>query len=89
MTVITHTDDTLGGEPRIEETRLSVRRVVDLVRNDDRDVEAVADELGIDPVDIDHCLEYYETHPAEMRHYERRDETRLEAVRAESRAPEA
>ena len=89
MTVITQTDDTLGGEPRLEGTRISVRHVVKLVREGDRDTETAADELGIDPIDVTRCLDYYDTHTVEMQAYEARDESRLEAVRAESRAPEA
>lgn len=89
MTTIVRTNDILGGEPRLDETRISVRQVVDLVREHGLDPEDAADELDIDPIDVERCLEYYDTHRREMERYRVREERRIEAVREESRAAEA
>lgn len=53
MTVITQTDDTLGGELRLKGTRISVRHVVGLVREAGMDSEEAVDVLEIEPIRCD------------------------------------
>lgn len=81
MTSIVRTDDVLGGEPRIEGTRIGVLDVYEFVSAGDSAAE-VADQLGCTLAEVYAALSYYHERPEEMREL-RRDREETEAVLAE------
>lgn len=66
MTSIVRTDDVLGGDPRIEGTRIGVLHVFDLVIAGNSTPEDAADQLDIDLSEVYGALSYYYEHPDEM-----------------------
>lgn len=66
MTSIEQTDDVLGGEPRIEGTRVGVLDVYELVAAGYPPVD-VADQLDCTLGEVYTALAYYHDHPQEMR----------------------
>lgn len=66
MTRIVRTDDVLGGEPRIEGTRIGVLDVYELVIDGGYAPEDVADQLDRSLGDVYGALAYYYDHPEEM-----------------------
>ncbi len=79
MTRIVQTDDVLGGEPRIEETRVGVLDVYELVIEGGYSPADVADQLGRSLGEIYTALAYYHEHPEQMRSLR---ETRADTKRA-------
>lgn len=76
MTTIVRTDDVLGGEPRIEGTRVGVLDVYELVVDGGCSPADVADQLDRSLAEVYTALAYYHEHPAEMRQLRAdRDET--------------
>jgi len=72
---IVATPDVLGGDPRIDGTRLSVYRVHELVESRGLEPQTVADRFDVDVADVYRALAYYHEHPGEMAAItERRDE---------------
>ena len=69
MPDIVHNDDVLGGEPRIEGTRIGVLDVDELVVGGVTPVE-VADQLDISRAEVHTALAYYYDNPEEMRQLE-------------------
>lgn len=59
-------DDVMGGEPRIEGRRITVRQVADLVEGQDLSAKTVADRYDLDIADVYRALSYYHEHPEEM-----------------------
>lgn len=82
MTSIVRTDDVLGGEPRIDGTRVGVLDVYELVAAGDSAAE-VADQLDCTLAEVYAALSYYHDHPDEMRDL-RRDREETEATLAEA-----
>lgn len=89
MADIVRTDDTLGGDPWIEGTRIGVHHVYELVVTGDYPPEDVADQLGIDLSEVHAALAYYYDNPETMREVRQRHEA-IEDELAESalRPPE-
>lgn len=77
MVEIVRSEGVLGGDPRIEGTRIGVLHVYELVARGEHAPVDVADQLGISLGDVYSALAYYHEHPDEMR-----------AVRAEHEAVE-
>lgn len=77
MTGIVQTDDVLGGEPRLENTRIGVLDVYELVVGGSSPA-AVADQLDRSLGEIYTALAYYHDHAEEMRAL-RRERAELEA----------
>ncbi|MFC3959059.1 DUF433 domain-containing protein [Halovivax cerinus] len=76
MASIVRTEDVLGGEPRIDGTRVGVLDVYELVIDGGYAPADVADQLGRSHAEIYTALAYYHDHPEEMRHLRRdREET--------------
>ena len=60
------TPNVLGGNPRVEGTRVGVHQVGSLVHEHDWSTAAVAEEFDLTADEIDAALEYYESNPDEM-----------------------
>lgn len=82
MARIGRTDDVIGGEPRIDGTRVSVLDVYELVAADHAPVD-VADQLDCTLADVYAALAYYHEHPDEMRDL-RRESDALERELADA-----
>lgn len=67
MAKIVRTDAILGGEPRIEGTRIGVLHVYELVVEGDHEPAVVADQLDLSLGEVYSALAYYHEHPEEMR----------------------
>ncbi|MFB6161057.1 MAG: DUF433 domain-containing protein, partial [Haloferacaceae archaeon] len=75
---ITRDDDVLGGEPRIDETRVGVRHVAARVIDSGQSPAYVADQLDLPLAEVYEALSYYYDHVEEMRDLERENEDAFE-----------
>lgn len=66
------TDDLMDGEPRLDGTRITVRRVQGLVEDRGLPAADVADRLDVSVADVYDALRYYHEHREEMERIERR-----------------
>jgi uncharacterized protein (DUF433 family) len=80
-TRIVTTPELLGGEPRIEGRRISVRQIYDWVEEAGLEPQAVADRYDLDVADIYRALTYYHDNPREMQAIRRRRQTIIETNR--------
>lgn len=67
MPTITRTDDVLGGEPRIEGTRVGVLDIYELCVGGGWPPSDVADQLDLSLAQVYTALAFYHEHPTEMR----------------------
>lgn len=79
MAEIVRTEGMLGGEPRIDGTRVGVLHVYELVVESNRSPAEIADQLDLSLGEIYSALAYYHEHPDEMR------EVRKQNAEAEER----
>ena len=86
---IVRTADVLGGEPRIEGTRIGVRHVSARVIDAGQPPAYVADQLDLSLSAVYEALSYYYANVAEMRELERENERAFEQVRESSLKPKA
>jgi len=84
---ITRDDDILGGEPRIDGTRVGVRHVAARVIDTGQSPAYVADQLDISLAAVYEALSYYYEYVDEMREFERANEDAFERVRESSLKP--
>ncbi|WP_181691207.1 DUF433 domain-containing protein [Natronomonas sp. LN261] len=84
---ITRDDDVLGGEPRIDETRVGVRHVAARVIDSGQSPAYVADQLDLSLAEVYEALSYYYDHVEQMRDLERENEDTFERVRESSLKP--
>jgi len=84
---ITRDDDVLGGDPRIDETRVGVRHVAARVIDSGQSPAYVADQLDLSLAEVYESLSYYYDHVEEMRDLERENEDAFERVRESSLKP--
>ena len=84
---ITRDEDVLGGEPRIDGTRVGVRHVAARVLEGNQTAAAVADQLDLSLSAVYEALSYYYDHVEEMREHERANEAAIENVRGTSLKP--
>lgn len=84
---IVRDDDVLGGEPRIEGTRVGVRHVAAQVIDGGRSPAHAADQLDLSLADVYEALSYYYTHIEELRELERENEAAFDRVRKSSLKP--
>lgn len=84
---ITRDEDILGGEPRIDGTRIGVRHVAARVIDSGQSPAHVADQLGVSLADVYESLSYYYAHIDEMRELETKNEAAFERVRESSLKP--
>jgi uncharacterized protein (DUF433 family) len=84
---LTRDDDVLGGEPRIDGTRIGVRHVAARVIDSGQPPAHVADQLDISLSSVSEPLSYDCEHIDEMRELERANEAAVERVRESSVKP--
>jgi uncharacterized protein (DUF433 family) len=84
---ITRDEDVLGGEPRIEGTRVGVRHVVARVVESGQSPAYVADQLDVSLSEVYEVLSYYYAHVEEIRDLERENEEAFERVRESALKP--
>jgi len=84
---ITRDGDVLGGEPRIDGTRIGVRHVAARVIDGGQTPVAVADQFDLSLSAVYEALSYYYDHVEEMREYERENEEAFEKTRETSLKP--
>lgn len=84
---ITRDEDVLGGEPRIDGTRIGVRHVAARVVDSGRSPAHVADQLDVPLADVYDALSYYYAHIDEMRALEADNEAAFNEVRDSSLKP--
>ncbi len=84
---VTRDEDVLGGEPRIDGTRIGVRHVAGRVIDSGQSPAHVADQLDVSLADVYESLSYYYAHIDEMREFEAENETAFERVRESSLKP--
>lgn len=84
---ITRDEDVLGGEPRIDGTRIGVRHVATRVIEGGQSPAAVADQFDVALAAVYEALSYYYKHVAEMREYEQTNEAAFDEVRKTSLKP--
>ena len=84
---ITRDDDVLGGEPRIDATRVGVRHVAARVIDSGQSPASVADQLDLSLAEVYESLSYYYDHVEEMRDLERENEDAFDRVRDSSLKP--
>lgn len=84
---ITRDEDVLGGEPRIEGTRVGVRHVAAGVVDSGQSPAHVADQLDLSLSEVYEALSYYYAHVEEMREFERENEAAFERLRESALKP--
>jgi len=84
---ITRDEDVLGGEPRIDGTRIGVRHVAARVIDGGQTPAAVADQFDLSLSAVYEALSYYYDHVEEMRKYERENEEAFEKIHETSLKP--
>ncbi|MEF8853652.1 MAG: DUF433 domain-containing protein [Haloarculaceae archaeon] len=75
MADIVRTDGVLGGDPRLDGTRVGVLHVYELVVAGDHSPADVADQFALSLGEVYPALAYYHEHPDEMRAVRRANET--------------
>jgi uncharacterized protein (DUF433 family) len=84
---ITHDEDVLGGEPRIEGTRIGVRHVSARVIDGGQSPAHVADQLDVALADVYESLSYYYANIEELRELEEENKAAFEQLRESSLEP--
>jgi uncharacterized protein (DUF433 family) len=77
-------NDVLGGEPRIDGTRVGVRHVAARVIDGGQSPTHVADQFDLSLSDVYEGLSYYYAHIEEMRELERENEAAFDRARESS-----
>lgn len=86
MTIVRE-EDVLGGEPRIQGTRVGVRHVAEAVVDRGRSPAHVADQLDLSLAEVYEALSYYYSHVDEIHGAERENEAAAERARDGSLKP--
>ena len=84
---IARDSEILGGEPRLEGTRIGVRHIAGRVVDLNQTPAVVADQLDISLAAVYEALSYYYANIDEMREVERDAERAFDRVEAESLQP--
>lgn len=87
MTEIVHDEDVLGGEPRIDGTRVGVRHVSGMVLDAGHEPAYVADQLDLSLAEVYAALSYYYDNLEEIREIERAQDEAFERLRETSLKP--
>jgi uncharacterized protein (DUF433 family) len=80
---IVSSENVLGGEPRIEETRVGVSHVVQYYEKG-WNVEKIARELNLEPLQVIKGLEYYYKNPEDIRQIIRERKENNDSLTAEN-----
>lgn len=86
MTIV-RDDEVLGGEPRIDGTRIGVRHIAERVVDSGQSPAYVADQLDIPLATVYEALSYYYDNIEEMREFEEENNDAFERVRDSSLKP--
>jgi len=86
MTIV-RDEDVLGGEPRLDGTRIGVRHVAGLVVDGGRSAAYVADQFDLSLAEVHEALSYYYDHLEEMRELERETDRAFDRIRETSLKP--
>ncbi|WP_435196473.1 DUF433 domain-containing protein [Natronomonas sp. EA1] len=84
---ITRDADVLGGEPRIDGTRVGVRHVAARVVDGGQSPAHVADQLDLLLAQVYETLSYYYANIESMREFERANDDAFDRVRGSSLKP--
>lgn len=84
---VTRDDGVLGGEPRLEGTRVGVRHVAARVIDAGQSPAYVADQLDLSLSSVYEALSYYYANVEEMRELERGNEAAFERARGSTLRP--
>ena len=82
MREIVRTEGILGGDPRLDGTRIGIIHIKERLDAGD-DVAQIATDYDIDLADVYHALAYYYDNPAEMDEIEARREAFVKDIRRE------
>ncbi|WP_348609811.1 DUF433 domain-containing protein [Halobaculum rarum] len=85
---IVETGDVLGGEPRIDGTRVGVLTIYERVEGRGLEPQTVADRLDLDVADVYRALAYYHEHPRQMEEVRRERSEAMEEVETRIDRPE-
>jgi len=89
MTTIVQSDNVLGGEPRLDGTRVGVLDIYELVVDGGSSPADVADQLDRSLGEVYAALAYYHEQPEEMRQLRRdRNERQAELAKTALQPPE-
>ncbi len=80
-------ENVLGGEPRIDGTRIGVRHIAARVIDSGQSPAHVADQLDVPLADVYESLSYYYSHLDEMRDLEVENEAAFERLRKSALKP--
>jgi len=84
---VTRDDNVLGGEPRIDGTRVGVRHVAARVVDAGRSPAHTADQLDLSLSEVYEALSYYYDNIEEIRSIERANDDSFDRVREQSLKP--
>ncbi|WP_227377573.1 DUF433 domain-containing protein [Haladaptatus halobius] len=84
---ITRDDDVLGGEPRIDGTRIGVRHIAARVIDISQSPAYVADQLDLTLAEVYEALSYYYSHVEEMHDLRRENDAAFERVGVDALKP--
>lgn len=84
---ITRNDDVLGGEPRLDGTRVGVRHISARVIDAGQSPAYVADQLDVSLSQVYEALSYYYANIDEMREFEHANEAAFERARGSTLRP--
>jgi uncharacterized protein (DUF433 family) len=84
---ITRDDDILGGEPRVDGTRIGVRHISARVVDGGRSPAHIADQFDLSLSAVYEALSYYYDNVAEMRELEQANESAFDRARDSSLTP--
>lgn len=83
---IVRDEDTMGGEPRVEGTRVTVLQISTLVEDRGLSAQTVADRYDLDVADIYRALTYYHENPSVIAEVRRERESAEEKAIEEEEA---
>lgn len=81
MDGIVSTDDVMGGEPRLEGRRISVRQIAEFVLDGGNDPAEAADQLGIPLAEVHLALAYHYANPEKMERVRKRHREAMQDAR--------
>jgi uncharacterized protein (DUF433 family) len=87
MDGIVSTEGVMGGEPRLEGHRISVRQIAEMVIEGGDAPADVADQLGVSLAEVHLALAYHYRHPEEMKEIRERRRERIRESREEAIGP--
>lgn len=84
---ITRDEKVLGGEPRIEGTRVGVRHVAEMVIEGGRTPTCVSDQLSVSLSEVYEALSYYYDNTEEIREVRRKNNEAFDDASEETLKP--